>query len=68
MENFKARASVGSVPEHDLVLVRKSHYRRLLRRLEDLEDALALDRAESSSKSVLDYSKVRRHLKQAGKL
>ena len=45
-----------------------SHYRRLLRRLEDLEDTLALDHAVQSSKQLVSYKTVRKRLKQAGKL
>jgi hypothetical protein len=45
-----------------------SDYHRLLRRIEDLEDSLALDRAEETSKQLLPYTVVRRRLKRAGKL
>jgi len=43
-------------------------YRRMLQKLEDLEDALALDRAENTSKTLVPYEDVRRRLKRAGKL
>jgi hypothetical protein len=43
-------------------------YRRLLRRLEDLEDALTRDRSEVSSKRLVSYQRVRNRLKRAGKL
>jgi hypothetical protein len=59
---------VGKNGQNDVVLVRRSHYRRLLRRIEDLEDALTLDRAESSSKDLLEYAEVRKRLKRVGKL
>jgi hypothetical protein len=68
MGNSKARAALGNRRQDDLLLVRRSHYRRLLRRIEDLEDALTLDRAENSSKELLDYSQVRKRLKRVGKL
>jgi hypothetical protein len=68
MANTKARVSVGKGGQDDVVLVRRSHYRRLLRRIEDLEDALTLDRAEKSSKNLLDYAEVRERLKRVGKL
>lgn len=45
-----------------------NEYRRLLQKLEDLEDALALDRAERTSKKLAPYEDVRRRLKRAGKL
>jgi hypothetical protein len=40
----------------------------LLRRIEDLEDALALDHAENSSKNLLEYAEVQARLKRVGKL
>ena len=54
--------------QKEAVLLDLASYRRLLRRLEDLEDALALDRAEGSSKKLLSYQRVRKRLKRAGKL
>ena len=45
-----------------------NQYRRMCQKLEDLEDALALDRAEKSSKKRVPYENVRRRLKRAGKL
>ena len=68
MANTKARVTVGKSGQNDLLLVRRSHYRRLLRRIEDLEDALTLDRAENNSKDLLDYAEVRKRLKRVGKL
>jgi len=68
MANIKARVTVGKSGQNDLLLVRRSHYRRLLRGIEDLEDALTLDRAEHSSKNLLDYAEVRKRLKRVGKL
>ena len=64
MANTKARVTVGKSGQDDLLLVRRSHYRRLLRRIEDLEDALTLDRAENNSKNLLDYAEVRKRLKR----
>jgi hypothetical protein len=68
MANTKARFTLGKGGQKDVVLVRRSHYRRLLRRIEDLEDALTLDRAENSSKDLLDYAEFRKRLKRVGKL
>jgi len=64
MANIKARVTVGKSGQNDLLLVRRSYYRRLLRRIEDLEDALTLDRAENNSKNLLDYAEVRKRLKR----
>ncbi len=50
------------------VVLEVTHYRRLLRRIEDLEDTLTLDRAAGSSKKLLSYEAMRNRLKRAGKL
>jgi hypothetical protein len=68
MGNTKPQLTVRKSGQKDVLLVRRSHYRRLLRRIEDLEDALALDRAENNSKNLLDYAEVRKRLKRVGKL
>jgi BMFP domain-containing protein YqiC len=52
--------------QNDVLLIRRSHYHRLLRRIEDLEDALSLDRAENNSKNLVDYAEVRERLKRVG--
>jgi len=43
-------------------------YRRLLRYLEDMEDALELDKAKRAAKGFRPYDKVRSELKKAGRL
>jgi hypothetical protein len=68
MANTKAQVAVRKSGQNDVLLIRRSHYRRLLRRIEDLEDALALDRAENSSKGLVDYAEIRERLKRVGKL
>jgi hypothetical protein len=68
MGNTKPRVTAVKSGQKDVLLVRRSHYRRLLRRIEDLEDALTLDRAENNSKNLLDYAEVRERLKRVGKL
>jgi len=68
MANTKAQVAVRKSGQNDVLLIRRSHYRRLLRRIEDLEDALTLDRAENNSKSLVDYAEVRERLKRVGKL
>ena len=50
------------------VMLEMAHYRRLLQRIEDLQDALTLDRAEQTSEKLIPYSEVRARLKRAGKL
>ncbi len=68
MANTKVRVAVRKSGQNDVVLIRRSHYRRLLRRIEDLEDALALDRAENNSKNLVDYAELHERLKRVGKL
>ena len=50
------------------VVLSVTYYRRLLRRIEDLDDTLTLDRAAGSSKKLVSYEVVRNRLKRAGKL
>jgi hypothetical protein len=68
MANTKAQVALRKSGQEDVLLVRRSHYRRLLRRIEDLEDVLTLDRAKNNSKNLVDYAEVRERLKRAGKL
>ena len=68
MGNSRAQFIVGADGRRRAVLLGVTQYRRLLRRIEDLEDAVALDRAEGASKKLLRYDKVRERLKRAGKL
>ena len=50
------------------MLLDMGQYRRMLHKLEDLEDALSLDQAEKTSKKLVPYEDVRRRLKRSGKL
>ncbi|MHB8652345.1 MAG: hypothetical protein ACYDA9_00545 [Terriglobia bacterium] len=59
---------VGTRGRREAVLLDMNQYRRMLQKLEDLEDALALDHAEKTSKKRVPYQDVRRRLKRAGKL
>jgi PHD/YefM family antitoxin component YafN of YafNO toxin-antitoxin module len=68
METAAPKYVVRSNGRKEAVLLNVAHYRRLLQRIEDLEDALALDRAERTSKKLVPYDQVRKRLKQAGKL
>ena len=43
-------------------------YRRLLRHVEDMEDALALDEAVRAAESFRPYSEIRAELKKGGRL
>ncbi len=59
---------VGTSGRREAVLLDMNQYRRMLQKIENLEDALALDRAERTSKKLVPYEDVRRRLKRAGKL
>lgn len=59
---------VRSDGRKEAVLLAVAQYRRLLARIEDLEDALTLDRAEETSKKIVPYSAVRKRLGRVGKL
>ncbi|MCD6118449.1 hypothetical protein J7K50_01255 [bacterium] len=50
------------------VLIPVSQYRRLLERLEDFEDARALDRAIKNAKKFIPADEVWDELERAGKL
>lgn len=50
------------------VVLEVTQYRRLLRRIEDLEDTLTLDRAAQTSKKLIPYDLVRKRLARAGRL
>lgn len=50
------------------VLLSVRDYRRLLRYIEDMEDALKLDSSRRKSQEFVDYRVAREELKQAGKL
>ncbi len=68
MATTSLRFVVGPRGRKQAVLLDMTEYRRLMRKLEDLEDALELDRAEEVSKRLLPYAVVRKRLKRSGKL
>jgi len=68
MGNAATRFVIGPGGRKEAVILKVNEYRRLTRKIEDLEDALALDRAEQTSKMLVPYSSIRRRLKRAGKL
>ena len=59
---------IGTSGRREAVLLDMSQYRRMLQKIEDLQDALALDRSERTSRKLVPYEDVRRRLKRAGKL
>jgi hypothetical protein len=68
MRQSTPRLVVGSDGRKREVVLGVTDYRRLLRRIEDLEDSLTLDRAAQTSKVLVSYEAVRKRLRRAGKL
>jgi hypothetical protein len=68
MDGIKPKFVISAGGRREAVVLGMTDYARLICRLEDLEDALALDRAERSSKRLLDYSSVHKRLQRSGKL
>jgi len=68
MSDGKPKFLVSSAGRREAVLLGVGQYKRLLERLEDLEDAMALDRAEKTSKKLVPYDEVRARLRRSGKL
>jgi len=66
MLSTKPKYVVSLRGRREAVVLRVAEYRRLLERIEDLEDAIALDRAEKASKKLIPYSQIRVRLKRAG--
>jgi len=50
------------------VLLSLADYQRLLNRIEELEDALALDDAVASAQGFRDYDEIRAQLEKDGRL
>ena len=48
------------------VLLSLNHYTRIIRRLEELEDALDLDEAVRSAEGFRDYNEIRQELQSEG--
>lgn len=59
---------VDAKGQKKFALLRVAEYERLLQRLEDLEDALALDEAVRTAKEFRNYADVRAELRKAGRL
>lgn len=62
------RFVVDSEGQRRSVVLGMAEYKRLLRRLEDLEDALALDEARRAATGSSDYADIRAALHVAGRL
>jgi len=65
---LKQKYVVDETGKKTAVVLDIETYRQLLEHLEELEDALELDRAIRESKSLRSYDDIRSELKQAGRL
>ena len=68
MASVPVKFVIGPKGKTEAVQLGLGEYRRLIRRLQDLEDAVTLDKAEETSKGLIPYSTIRKRLKRAGKL
>jgi len=68
MLNVKEQYVVDEDGKATGVVLDIKSYRRLMEHLEDLEDALELDKAIRTAKSFRPYDEIRAELKKAGRL
>jgi len=68
MIELKEKYVVGGDGRPTAVVLDMRAYRRLLRHVEELEDALALDEAVRTAESFRPYSEIRAELKKEGRL
>ena len=68
MRATKERFIVDEKGEKESIVLNLNDYLQLVEHLEDLEDALDLDKAERESKSFRDYKDIRAELVKEGKL
>ena len=68
MQGLKEKYLVDNKGTATAVVLDIKTYRRLLERIEDLEDALELDQARRSAKGFRPYTEIRSELKKAGRL
>jgi PHD/YefM family antitoxin component YafN of YafNO toxin-antitoxin module len=68
MAKVKENFIVNKKGQKRAVVLDLRDYLRLIEHLEDLEDALELDRAERKAKSFRDYKDIRAELVHEGRL
>ena len=66
MASVSVKFGIGPKGKKEAVQLGLSECRQLIPRLEDLEDAVALDCAEETCKGLLPYCAVRKRLKGVG--
>ncbi len=68
MAAIGARYLVDAQGRKTAVVINIKEYERLMRRLEDLEDALELDQAVKTASEFRDYRDIREELSREGRL
>ena len=68
MLNIKPKYVVNEKGRKTATILSIKDYRALIQRLEDLEDALDLDRAVETATGFRPYTEIREELKKEGKL
>ncbi len=68
MRKVQEKFLVNANGKPTAVVLEIKSYRWLLQRLEDLEDALELDKARRAAKALRPYKEIRFELKKAGRL
>ena len=68
MLNIKPKYVVNEKGRKTATVLSMEDYRSLMQRLQDLEDALDLDRAVETATDFREYTEIRAELKKEGKL
>jgi len=68
MLNVKPKYLVDEQGKRTAVVLSMRDYRKLLQRLEELEDALDLDEAVEAAKGFRDYNEIRAELQKEGRI
>ena len=68
MLSVKPKYLVDEQGKRTAVVLSMRDYRKLLQRLEELEDALDLDEAVESAKGFRDYNEIRAELQKEGRI
>lgn len=68
MLDIKPKYVVNEKGQKTATVLSMKDYRALMQRLQDLEDALDLDRAVETATSFREYAEIRAELQKEGKL
>jgi len=68
MEKMNKNYIITENGKKKYVILGISQYRKLLEKIEDLEDALDLEKAVKEAKSFRNYDEIRKELRSKGKI